>query len=658
MATAPTSLNYGGYDVTPDWNFSKWQQDNGQIYTTFYNPNDTKSNFTTQNSPNSLMEFVTQNSRVAETNPNQVSDLFTQGTNGLYTGTSNLYGGGKTIEQLDEQKRLDALAAQVSSGAITREAGNTQANSLTPLVSEAQDQAMLDQVTYEEPVQQRGIQSELINGERYQIGSKAWNEAKNGKGEVAGATTEQQQGAQQTLPTFTRNLSVGSQGDDVIQLQRALGITSDGIFGPKTQAAVRAFQQSKGLQVDGIVGPRTTAALFGTPQGGNTAGAIAGLTSGSQGSGSQSAPQEQAVQKIEQTNPVKDILKEFGIDLENKSPQSSFSDIYKQVYKDLGLDTVKTQIASTSKDLEKLQNEKNDERLKINNDPWLSEGVRVSQLRKLDEKYEGRESNLLSRIQIMESQYDNARQDAQFLAGNIYSQAEAKQALQQDLIFKAIDIAENRVEAEQKLILELAKNQGTDKLLSPTEAATLGVPYGTTESQAAGMGITPSKYNDQLTPTQINSSVNAIAGAFDNEPIVKAYNTVQEGFQTINSIGVNTSSPADDIAFIYAFAKIMDPNSVVREGEYNTIQKYAQTWADNFNFSAKRIFSNTNFLTADAKQKMLNALSPKVQTITGQYNNLYSEYQRQVNDAYGGAPRQITNYAGGTTGPVTSGWDF
>lgn len=158
------------------------------------------------------------------------------------------------------------------------------------------------------------------------------------------------------------------------------------------------------------------------------------------------------------------------------------------------------------------------------------------------------------------------------------------------------------------------------------------------KAKAAGLG---------LTPGQINTTVNSIAGAFDNEPIVKNYNTTQEGFQTISSIGVDTKNPADDIAFIYAFAKIMDPNSVVREGEYNTIQKYAQTWADNFGFTAKRIFSNTNFLSPDAKQKMLNALKPKIDTITKQYKNLQSEYQRQINDAYLGKARTITNYAGG-----------
>lgn len=38
----------------------------------------------------------------------------------------------------------------------------------------------------------------------------------------------------------------------------------DGIKGPRTIAAIRAFQRSRGLVVDGIVGPKTTAALRGS----------------------------------------------------------------------------------------------------------------------------------------------------------------------------------------------------------------------------------------------------------------------------------------------------------------------------------------------------------------------------------------------------------
>ncbi|MDX1690205.1 MAG: peptidoglycan-binding domain-containing protein [Acidimicrobiia bacterium] len=59
----------------------------------------------------------------------------------------------------------------------------------------------------------------------------------------------------------------GSRGDEVTELQEALAEAGhdpgpvDGVFGPKTEAAVRAFQEAKGLQVDGIVGPNTLGAL-------------------------------------------------------------------------------------------------------------------------------------------------------------------------------------------------------------------------------------------------------------------------------------------------------------------------------------------------------------------------------------------------------------
>ena len=64
---------------------------------------------------------------------------------------------------------------------------------------------------------------------------------------------------------ITTQLQKGSQGSQVAELQRTLGITADGVFGPKTQQAVIDFQRRSGLVPDGIVGPKTIQALVGTP---------------------------------------------------------------------------------------------------------------------------------------------------------------------------------------------------------------------------------------------------------------------------------------------------------------------------------------------------------------------------------------------------------
>lgn len=53
----------------------------------------------------------------------------------------------------------------------------------------------------------------------------------------------------------------GARGERVREIQRALGIRVDGVYGSRTINAVRYFQRRNGLRVDGVVGPSTRRAL-------------------------------------------------------------------------------------------------------------------------------------------------------------------------------------------------------------------------------------------------------------------------------------------------------------------------------------------------------------------------------------------------------------
>lgn len=69
------------------------------------------------------------------------------------------------------------------------------------------------------------------------------------------------------IPVTRRTIRRGAQGEDVRAMQLALVAMGynpgecDGLFGKKTEAALRLFQKAQGLTVDGICGPKTWAAL-------------------------------------------------------------------------------------------------------------------------------------------------------------------------------------------------------------------------------------------------------------------------------------------------------------------------------------------------------------------------------------------------------------
>lgn len=69
--------------------------------------------------------------------------------------------------------------------------------------------------------------------------------------------------AQEQKYMFTKTLRVGSTGNDVLQLQKVLGIEQNGLFDEFMKEQVALYQTLHSLSADGIVGPKTREMLNG-----------------------------------------------------------------------------------------------------------------------------------------------------------------------------------------------------------------------------------------------------------------------------------------------------------------------------------------------------------------------------------------------------------
>lgn len=141
--------------------------------------------------------------------------------------------------------------------------------------------------------------------------------------------------------------------------------------------------------------------------------------------------------------------------------------------------------------------------------------------------------------------------------------------------------------------------------------------------------------NKPALPSQSQRRVDMKSKGFEALPLVKNVQKMAEAVSFATSLDPNTKNPADDQALIYAFAKAMDPDSVVREGEYATVQKYAQSWAESFGFNAARVFTNTAFLTPQARKNMKTTITAKFAAGRKQYDNVRRSYSDQINKITG-----------------------
>lgn len=129
------------------------------------------------------------------------------------------------------------------------------------------------------------------------------------------------------------------------------------------------------------------------------------------------------------------------------------------------------------------------------------------------------------------------------------------------------------------------------------------------------------------TATAVRSKV----GKFSTEPIVQNFATIQDGANFAKSIADDTKNPADDQALIYSLAKALDPGSVVREGEYNTAQKYSQSWINAYGKGVEQAIYGTGFLSTQARKNIKKTIEQKYLSSKQSYDQQLKTYTGGIN---------------------------
>lgn len=191
-------------------------------------------------------------------------------------------------------------------------------------------------------------------------------------------------------------------------------------------------------------------------------------TSGVQSVGTNALSLEEEVGSADPKDTARRVNAGSGINTDSYDPDDAVKftqDLYNDQLDAHGVATAKLQLETLGKELEDLRNERDGKIADINENPWLSEGVRVARVNKLTERFEDREGNLLSRLNLTQAIYESGIQQAQFATSTAVNAYFASANLQQDWVFNQMDIAE-RANLEATRQLEVDRKFGRDILES------------------------------------------------------------------------------------------------------------------------------------------------------------------------------------------------
>lgn len=235
---------------------------------------------------------------------------------------------------------------------------------------------------------------------------------------------------------------------------------------------------------------------------------------------------------------------------------TTFQKTYTGLLNTIGVSDIKSKFEEINDKYTELQNELNDKITDINDNPWLTEGVRVKQIESLKKRYEGREGNLTNQMKLYNSLYQEGLAQAQFLATGIQKDQQFMMQLAQDKDDAAAKLKElgyDFVDANGRKYLVSYDNKGN---------VVKKVDIGASTKTSGIAGLT----------TQQATLFNSIVSQQNRSPLIQAADRTPVLSSSIQAIKQNPSSGTLQLNLAYSYIQALDTyQSAVREGELGLV---------------------------------------------------------------------------------------
>lgn len=433
------------------------------------------------------------------------------------------------------------------------------------------------------------------------------NDPLSGQQQTAPEITGQPLGAG-AEPTTTGRAVVGSGGSRVRQGDR-LGATTASFPETKKMSGQQTASPQPTSTVDIITDPvtgRSYSRDLAIP--GSTYKPYTGQTplAPAKSIASPVTYQAQTPDTSEQTS-LDDILSSYGFSFNKNTgnqfkiaPVKSFKEVYSGLYESLGLSDVKTQVDETLKKIGAMDQELADKIADINENPWLSEGVRVQRVRQLEDRYELKKAPHASNLTTLESLWNDGREEARYVATQSLNQYNQEREFQLDQIQEMQRQAENERESAIK-ISEFIQKQNKPQSLSDTYGSGVLGEYAFAVSQGYTGSFRDYQNEDAnrkasivragssgLTPYQTNQAFIALSNKYQADPFISAALKGQTAVAIANQIIANPNSATSQLKSLYVLVKNLDADSAVREGEL-ALARQTQSYLQSFGNVLTRI---------------------------------------------------------------------